>query len=65
MTFKDVVITNKPWPKTEIFGFSPAGIVARLTHIASKYAPVCYQDEKGFHGGVKPPEKGIKWPVFW
>ena len=50
-------MTNKPWPQTETFGFSANGIITKLKNIVNKCAPVCYQDETGFHTGVKSPEK--------
>jgi hypothetical protein len=65
MTFKHTVIANKPWLQTESIGFSPAGIIAKLKNIVNQYAPVCYQDENGFHTGVKSAEKEIKWPMVW
>ncbi len=27
--------------------------------------PTVYQDETGFHTGVKADEKEIKWPTTW
>jgi len=27
--------------------------------------PTGYQDETGFHSGVKPVEKEIQWPPVW
>jgi hypothetical protein len=48
-------------------GDSPAqagvsGIVAKLRKAIRIEIPIGYQDETGFHMGVKPAEKEVKWP---
>jgi hypothetical protein len=45
--------------------FSPASIVARLRNIVKYEIPIGYQDESGFHMGVKPADNEIKWPAAW
>jgi hypothetical protein len=40
-------------------------IVAKLRNAIRIEIPVGYQDETGFHLGVKPAEKEIKWPSVW
>jgi phage protein D len=37
-------------------------IVAKLRKAIRIEIPIGYQDETGFHMGVKPAEKEIKWP---
>jgi hypothetical protein len=37
-------------------------IVAKLREAIRIEIPIGYQDETGFHMGVKPAEKEIKWP---
>jgi hypothetical protein len=56
---------NKAWFNTGTSGFSPAGIIARLKNAVKFEIPVGYQDETGFHAGVKATEKNIQWPGTW
>jgi hypothetical protein len=56
---------NKAWFNTGTSGFSPAGIIARLKNAVKFEIPVGYQDETGFHAGVKAAEKNIQWPGTW
>jgi hypothetical protein len=57
MTFKQAIMSNKPWSHTGNVGFSAAGLVAKLRNIVKIEVPVGYQDEAGFHYGVKTAEK--------
>lgn len=41
-------------------GFSPAGLMAKLRNLVKLEIPVGYQDETGFHYGVKSAAKGAK-----
>jgi hypothetical protein len=65
MTFKDAAITHKPWSQTEILGFSPTGFIAKLMNTISAKIPIGYQDESGFHTGVKSVDREAGWPRFW
>ena len=56
---------NKTWVHNGAAGFSLAGLVARLKNAVKFEIPVGYQDETGFHTGVKADEKDIKWPATW
>jgi hypothetical protein len=56
---------NKPWFHTGLSGFSPAGLIARLKNAIKFNIPTGYQDETGFHLGVKAAEKDIQWPATW
>ena len=40
-------------------------IAAKLRRAIRFEVPTGYQDETGFHMGVKPVEKEIKWPPVW
>ena len=62
MTYKQAILTDKPWSHTGNFGFSPAGIIAKLRNMVKIEVPVGYQDETGFHYGVKSADKEAKWP---
>jgi hypothetical protein len=42
----------------------PGGIVAKLRKALSIAIPIGYQDETGFHRGVKAAEKEVKWCRF-
>jgi peptide subunit release factor 1 (eRF1) len=55
----------KPWFNNGSAAFSPAGLLARLKNAIKIEIPVGYQDETGFHSGVKTAEQEIKWPTTW
>jgi hypothetical protein len=59
---KHTITMHKPWPHTGSFGLHLHEIVARLRRAIRIEIPTGYQDETGFHRGVKPAEKGIQWP---
>ena len=65
MTYKQTMTINKAWFQTGLTGFSPAGLIARLKNAVRIEVPVGYQDETGYHSGVKTDEKEIKWPATW
>jgi hypothetical protein len=56
---------NKPWFQAGTSSFSPAALIARLKNAVKFEIPTGYQDETGFHAGVKADEKEIKWPATW
>jgi hypothetical protein len=39
-----------------------SGVVTKLRKAIRIEIPIGYQDETGFHMGVKPAEKEVKWP---
>jgi hypothetical protein len=65
MTYKDTMTMNKPMFQNGLSAFSPAGLIARLKNAVKFEIPVGYQDESGFHAGVKADEKEIQWPATW
>jgi hypothetical protein len=65
MIYKHSVAINKPWIQTGVVGFSFAGVIAKLRNAISIEIPVGYQDETGFHTGVKSATKEDKWPNTW
>jgi hypothetical protein len=65
MTYKQTILAHKPWSHSGSSGFSPAGLIARLKNAVKLNIPVGYQDEAGFHAGVKPADKEAKWPSVW
>jgi hypothetical protein len=65
MALKRTMTISKAWSDTGISGFLPAGFIARLKNALKFDIPIGYQDETGFHTGVKPDEKEIKWPATW
>lgn len=65
MTYKNTMTVGKGWFHTGSTGFSAAGILARLKNAVKFEIPTGYQDESGFHTGVKAAEKQIKWPTTW
>jgi len=62
MTYKQAIVTHKDWSQTGNVGFSPAGLIAKLRKMVKIEVPVGYQDETGFHYGVKSADKEAKWP---
>jgi hypothetical protein len=65
MTYKQTMTINKAWFQGGASSFSPAALIARLKNAVKIEIPVAYQDETGFHTGVKAEEKEIKWPTTW
>lgn len=65
MTYKQTMTMSKPLLHSGASSFSPAGLIARLKNAIKLDIPVGYQDEAGFHTGVKREEKEIKWPAVW
>jgi hypothetical protein len=65
MSYKHTMPINETWSHTGAAGLSPVGIFARLLNAIKIEIPTGYQDESGFHAGVKPAEKEIKWPATW
>jgi hypothetical protein len=65
MTYKNTMTLNKPVFHPALSGFSPAALFARLKNAIKLDIPVGYQDETGFHTGVKADEKEAKWPTTW
>lgn len=62
---KSAVTMHEPLPETAAFGLTFRGIIAKVRKAFRIEIPTGYQDETGFHLGVKPPENEIKWPPFW
>jgi hypothetical protein len=46
-------------------GLNLHGIASRLKNAIKLEIPTGYQDETGFHTGIKPAEKDVKWPPVW
>ena len=65
MTFKQTMIINKTWVHSGVSGFTLGGLITRLKNATKFEIPVGYQDETGFHTGVKAAEKELKWPATW
>ena len=62
---KHAATAHKPMPEMASFGLMLHGVVAKLRNAVRIEIPIAYQDEAGFHYGVKPAEKEAKWPSFW
>ena len=56
---------DKAWTHAGAASFSFAGVVAKLKNAVTIKIPVGYQDESGFHTGVKTDGDDIKWPATW
>jgi hypothetical protein len=65
MAYKNTAAINKPWLHTGTSGFSLGGLITKLRNAVSMQIPVGYQDESGFHTGVKSATKEVKWPTTW
>ncbi len=46
-------------------GFPLQGLLARMKNAVKSNITVGYQDESGFHTGVKREDKQAKWPTTW
>lgn len=46
-------------------GFPLDGLIAKIRNAIKSSVPVGYQDESGFHAGVKRDDKQAKWPTTW
>ena len=55
----------KPMSDTVSVGLLFHGIVAKVRNAIKIEIPIGYQDETGFHMGVKAAESEIKWPPVW
>jgi hypothetical protein len=56
---------HRAWLHAGNSGLSPASIIARLKNAVKIEITTGYQDETGFHTGVKATGKDIKWPSTW
>jgi len=65
MMNKHTAAVHKPMPEMVSFGLMFHGIVAKLRSAVRIDIPIGYQDETGFHYGVKQAQNGIKWPQVW
>jgi hypothetical protein len=62
---KQSVTLQKTWPDAVSTGVNFGGLVSRFKNALKFEVPTAYQDETGFHFGVKPAEKEVKWPMVW
>ena len=53
-------MNHKTWTNTGSMSLSPASLMAKLRNLVKLEIPVGYQDETGFHYGVKSAAKGAK-----
>jgi hypothetical protein len=65
MMHKHTATMHKPMPEVASLGLVFHGIVAKLRNVVRIDVPVGYQDETGFHYGVKQAQNGNKWPQVW
>ena len=64
MAYKQTGMGHKTLAYSGI-GFPLQGVVAKLRNAIKMNIPIGYQDETGFHTGVKRVEKEVKWPTEW
>jgi hypothetical protein len=62
---KYAVTIHEPLPDAVASGSKLHEIIAKLRKVVRIEIATGYQDETGFHMGVKPAEKEIKWPPVW
>ena len=65
MMHKIADIKREPSPGMAELSSTLREFIAKLRNAVKLDIPVGYQDETGFHYGVKPAEKDIKWPPDW
>jgi hypothetical protein len=64
MTYKQTTMGHKTFSYSGV-GFPFGGLMAKLRNAVKSSIPVGYQDETGFHAGIKREEKPAKWPATW
>jgi hypothetical protein len=64
MTYKQTAMHHKTLTYSGV-GFPLNGLVAKIRSAIKSSIPVGYQDEGGFHTGVKRDDKQAKWPTTW
>jgi hypothetical protein len=62
---KRVVTIHEPLPGRVASDSKLHEIIAKLRNVARIDIATGYQDETGFHLGVKLAENEIKWPPVW
>ena len=62
---KNTATLHGSLPNMASFGSMFHGIVTKARDAVRIHIPIGYQDETGFHMGVKPAESEIKWPQVW
>jgi hypothetical protein len=65
MTYKQTLPLDRAWTHAEIAGIPFAGLFAKLKSAVNIEIPLGYQDEMGFHSGVKPDGAEVEWPAKW
>jgi hypothetical protein len=65
MMHKQSIALHKPSVNIGATGLNLSGIFARLRNAVRFQIPTGYQDETGFHTGVKAAQKEIQWPQVW
>jgi hypothetical protein len=65
MMHKQTIVLHKPSVNIGAAGLHLSGIFARLRNVVRFQIPTGYQDETGFHTGVKAAQKDIQWPQVW
>ncbi len=64
MAYKQTTIEHKTLVYSGV-GFPLQGLLGKLLSALKISVPVGYQDESGFHLGVKSAEKQTQWPTNW
>jgi len=54
---------HKAWLQTFALNLLFIAIIAKLRSVIANQVPLGYQDESGFHLGVKQNQD--KWPAIW
>jgi hypothetical protein len=62
MTYKQTAMGHRTFAYSGV-GFPLSGLMDKLRNAVKSSIPVGYQDENGFHMGVKREEKPAKWPT--
>jgi len=64
MASKQAVMGHKTLVYSRV-GFPLEGILEKLQNALKASIPEGYQDESGFHLGVKRAEREANWPTTW
>lgn len=64
MMYKQAAMSHKTLVYSGV-GFPLEGLLTKMKNALKSSIPDGYQDENGFHYGVKRPDAEAKWPTTW
>lgn len=65
MSYKQIVMVGKAWMHFEPVEKSQSGLITQFVNALKSRVTVGYQDESGFHVGVKAAKTESRCPESW